>query len=230
MQVETRKIPVDETFSVSSVWAIPRDFDAEAALIIAHGAGNDMQSPFLTYLHHYFAESGLLSVKFNFPYKEQGKRLPDRAAKLIATWRAVVNAVKSDASLRSERLILSGKSLGGRMASMLQAEDACAQALVFLGYPLHPSRQPSKLRSAHLMKIDCPMLFVQGTRDPLCDLGLLQSEVLDHNPHASLLVIEGGDHSFKVPKKLNRDETDVWKEIATAAIRWLDPKIGRTPC
>ena len=108
------------------------------------------------------------------------------------------------------------------MASMVVAEDASARGLVFFGYPLHPPKQTDKLRVAHFENIDCPMLFIQGTRDPLCDLDLLKQKVIDRYPYlATLHTIEGGDHSFRVLKKLNRTENSVRHEIASVTVNWM---------
>lgn len=221
MRSDTRQIVVDNNISVTSVWAVPEHYDRNLALVMAHGAGNDMHNPLLSYLHRAIADNGALCVKFNFPYKEQGRRAPDPAPRLMLTWRAVVKEVISDSVLAPRKLILSGKSLGGRMASMVAAEDGCADGLVFFGYPLHPPGQTDKLRTAHLEKIVCPMLFIQGTRDPLCDLALFERFV--RIPLADRIVlhtVEGGDHSFRVPKRADRSVESVWQEIAAATIAW----------
>ena len=120
------------------------------------------------------------------------------------------------------RLFLSGKSLGGRMASMLVAGGLRVDGLIFFGYPLHPPGQWEKLRAAHFSDIDCPALFIQGTRDPLCDISLLREHVVDKDPlRRTLRLVEGGDHSFKVLKKLGRTEISVWREIADGALDWI---------
>ena len=227
MRSDTRKILVDDRVVVSSVWAIPKRYDRNLALVIAHGAGNDMDNPFITYLHTNIADSGVLCVKFNFPYKEQGRRGPDPAPKLMRTWRAVIDELGSDSKLSAARVILSGKSVGGCMASMVMAEDAGARGLIFFGYPLHPPNQTDKLRISHFENIACPMLFIQGTRDPLCDLDLLRQNVIDRYPdQATLHIIEGGDHSFRVLKKMNRTEESVWRETVTVSVRWMSALNG----
>jgi len=227
MNIESRKIVVDETSVVSSEWAIADSYDRQLAFLIAHGAGNDMHSPLLSHIHRSIGRQGYLCVKFNFPYKEEGRRMPDNRVRLLNTWRAVVRQVKSDPDLSPTKLVASGKSLGGRMASMVVSEGVTVHGLVFFGYPLHPARQPEKIRSSHFSEIDCPMLFIQGTRDPLCDLTLLRSEIIDQNPHlASLHIIEGADHSFKVPRKMQRTEQSVQEEIVSATVRWMASAVG----
>jgi uncharacterized protein len=169
MQTFRRKITVSPETNISSIWAIPQDYDDSGrdALILAHGAGNDMNNPFLSYVHESLARQGMLSMKFNFSYKEHGRRAPDRAPVLGNTWRAMIQSVRQDAALRPRRLFLSGKSMGGRMASHLAAQGEACAGLIFLGYPLHPANNRERLRAEHLPRIRCPMLFIEGTRDPL---------------------------------------------------------------
>jgi predicted alpha/beta-hydrolase family hydrolase len=134
--------------------------------------------------------------------------------------------VENDTRLSPKRMLMSGKSLGGRMASLLAAEGGRADGLVFFGYPLHPAGRQDKLRSAHFETISCPALFVQGTRDPLCNLDLLREEIIDKAPRLRALhIIDGGDHSFRVPKKLGRTEQSVFEEIAEATHRWIRARV-----
>lgn len=219
----TRTVPVTADAQVSAVWAVPAGYRAgrDAALALAHGAGSDMDSPFISHLHEALAERGILTVKFNFPYKERGAKAPDRAPVLEDTWRAVIESVRGDPSLAPGALFLGGKSMGGRIASQVLAQGETAAGLVFLGYPLHPSGRPEKLRIAHLPDIGCPMLFIEGTRDPLCDLGLLRSALQSVAVSVQLHVIEGADHSFRVLKRLGRSATDVDSEIVGAVADWV---------
>jgi hypothetical protein len=222
MNITTRKIPIGPDAEVSSVWAAPDDYrpGRDDALILAHGAGNDMHSPFLNHVHERLADRGVLTVKFNFPYKERGGKAPDRTPVLEATWRAVAAAVRADA-LAPARLFLGGKSMGGRMATHLAAAGEACAGLVLLGYPLHPARKPERLRDEHLPRIACPMLFIEGTRDPLCDLDLLRGILKTLPAPVQLHVIDGGDHSFKPPKRMGRAEPEVWDEIVTVTAEWM---------
>jgi len=129
--------------------------------------------------------------------------------------------VRGDPELAPGRLFLGGKSMGGRVASHLAAAGAECEGLLFLGYPLHPAGKPERLRDGHLADIECPMLFVEGTRDPLCRLELLQPVLARLGNRARLHLIEGGDHSFRLPKRLGRSEREVWDEILEAAIDWM---------
>jgi len=217
LQTRERRILVRDGVEVSSVWSRPTD-GARRVVVLAHGAGNDMHAPFLRYMQEGLARHGALSVRFNFPYKEQGRKAPDRAPLLEATWRAVIDAVRSEAG--DLPLVLGGKSMGGRIASQVVAAGEDCGGLLLLGYPLHPARRPERLRSAHLASIRCPMLFVQGTRDPLCDLALLERELASVPAPWRLHVVEGGDHSFKVPKRSGRSEAQVWDDILEAAAAW----------
>jgi predicted alpha/beta-hydrolase family hydrolase len=114
-----------------------------------------------------------------------------------------------------------GKSMGGRMASHLAAQGEAVDGLVFLGYPLHPSGKPDKLRADHLTAIEVPMLFIQGSRDPLCRLDLLDAALKPVKAPCLVHIIEGGDHSFKVLKRLGRTEQEVWREIVDTILGWV---------
>ena len=223
MEILERMIALGPQERVSSRWALPSGYRAGGpAVVLAHGAGNDMHNPFLSAIHLGLAERGFLSLKFNFPYTEQGRKAPDRMPRLEATWRAVLAALRADPRLAPGRLILGGKSMGGRVASHLAAGGEPCDGLVFLGYPLHPAGKPEQLRDAHLHAIACPMLFIQGTRDPLCRLELLLPVLARVGTRARLYRIEGGDHSFRVPKKLGRSEPELWDEILAETAQWMD--------
>ena len=167
------------------------------------------------------AEAGNLTILFNFPYKEQGRRAPDRQPRLEAALRAVLNRLRAS-QLHPSRVFLGGKSMGGRIASHVAASGEELDGLLFLGYPLHPPRRPEKLRTSHWPKIHCPGLFIQGTRDPLCDLDLLRRELQGFGGPATVFVVEGGDHSFRTPAKLGRTPDAVRSEVGREIKRWLN--------
>jgi predicted alpha/beta-hydrolase family hydrolase len=222
IRIEERPIVVSPNKTVSSIWAIPDAYASHrTAVVVAHGAGNDMSNPFLSYVHEHLAKHGWMSVKFNFPYKELGRKAPDRPAVLEATWVAIIAALRGDERLAPKKLFLSGKSMGGRIASQVVAAGEKCDGLIYLGYPLHPARQPEKLRSKHLADITSPMLFIEGSRDPLCDLALLERELARSPADAKIHVIEDGDHSFKVPKRSGRSEAEIWSEIVATCNDWL---------
>lgn len=194
-------------------------------LIIAHGAGQDMDSPFMSAISGRLVAPGRAVLRFNFPYmdvaRETGKRRPpDRAPKLEQSWRAIADYAEKQ--FAPGRLLLGGKSMGGRMASHIAADGYPCDGLLFLGYPLHPPGKPDKPRSEHLLRIACPMLFVQGSRDSLCQIGQLEA-LLDTLPAATTLQrIEGGDHSFKLLKRLGRSEDEVLADIERGVSQWID--------
>ena len=223
MQILRRPITVNDQTSVSGLWAVPDAFQAGAtdAVVLAHGAGSDMHHPFMSFVHHALAARGFLSVTFNFPYTEQGRKAPDRAVKLEQTFHQVLEQVRHHDTLAPRHIFAGGKSMGGRMASHLAAQGEELAGLVFLGYPLHPAKKFDKLRRDHLPRITCPMLFLQGTRDPLCNLELLQQVLQTLQPSIQLHVIAGGDHSFKVPKRSGRQAEDIWQEIVQVICHWL---------
>lgn len=221
-QIE-RKTQVYDQQAISAVWRIPDNYDGERAVILAHGAGNDMHSEFLSSMHEHWSDHGVMTIKFNFLYKEKGGKLPDRPNVLMDTWRAIADSVTNEPELAARNLFYAGKSLGGRIASMLAAGEANPAGLIFLGYPLHPAGKPEKLRIDHLSKIRSPMLFIQGTRDPLCDLNILDKVLKDLDDGKNQLHrIEGGDHSFRVLKKFKRETADVYDEIARCALDFTE--------
>lgn len=220
MKEEFHLINAADKYRISSAWLIPENY--RAVLIIAHGAGNDMHSGFISFLHQSIAEHGVLTVKFNFPYKELGRKAPDRPPILEATWRVVIEKVLEKTGCRPNHLFLSGKSMGGRYASNIAAQTRDFGGLILFGYPLHPPGKPDQLRAEHLNRIKCPMLFFQGTRDTLCKLEKLRPVLETLQTSRLLHIIEGGDHSFKVLKKLNRSEQDVLSEIASKTVEWIE--------
>jgi uncharacterized protein len=219
--MDRRKITVEAGIEISSIWAIPDRSAARPApaLILAHGAGSNMDHPFLTFVHQALAQRGIASVKFNFPYTEAARKAPDTPERLARTWRAVIECVRSEISPTA--LFLGGKSMGGRIASQVVAAGEPASGLVLLGYPLHPAGRPEALRVKHLANIYCPMLFIQGSRDRLCDLDTLKRVLPQLPASVTLHVIEEGDHSFKVPKRTGRTEQEIWDEIVEIAAAWL---------
>ena len=167
----------------------------QTCLIIAHGAGGPMYSPFITYFHRGLAERGYLTVKFNFPYMEARRKIPDKREILEASYRQVVDEVKAS-RYRPRRIFVGGKSMGGRIASQVVASGLDVEGLFFLGYPLHRPGRPEMLRDEHLYRIDRPMLFLSGTNDQFAKRELLEGVVSKLGGKAEIHWIEGGDHSF----------------------------------
>lgn len=195
--------------------------DPRAVAVVAHGAGNDMRSPFFTGVAGALVNAGISTLRFNFPYMASGRRAPDRPPVLMAAWRAALD----DAAGRANGLpvVAGGKSLGGRMASMVAAEDGDAfagSALVFLGYPLHAPGRTENLRDEHLPQVTVPMLFIQGTADSLARFDLLQQVVERLGDRARLHAIEGGDHSFR-GRGRPRDAREIGAELGKIAARFI---------
>jgi hypothetical protein len=179
-------------------------------LVLAHGAGAGQAHPFMVRTAENLAARGVCVVTFDFLYMAAKKRVPDRMPALEATYANVVERVRA-----SGRLCIGGKSMGGRVASMIASkESGVADGLVFLGYPLHPPDKPEQLRAAHLPAVAAPMLFVQGERDVFGKPDEL-APVLRALPNAKLMIIPSGDHSLTVPKRV-RAQAEVDAEVADA--------------
>ena len=164
-------------------------------VVIAHGAGAGMEHPFLVGFAAALNDDGFAPVRFDFPYRAQGRRMPGPAAHAIATWHAVVDAVRS----RTDRPVwAAGKSYGGRMASMAAAEGMDVAGLVYLGYPLHAPGKPEKPRAEHLPEVTAPQLFIEGTNDPFIQPVEQFDAVIETCRDARVVWIDGGGHSFEV--------------------------------
>jgi predicted alpha/beta-hydrolase family hydrolase len=226
--LEPRDIALEGGQSVSAIVAFPERHTprARTTVVLAHGAGNDMHGAFLSAVHEGLAARGFVTVKFNFPYKQRGGRVPDPAPVLERCYVRILDMVRSDSRLAVQRIVIGGKSLGGRMASHLAARGEAVAGVLLLGYPLHPPGKPNQLRVAHLDKIQAPMLFFAGTRDALCQLDLLRQTISRLRTPTELHIIEGGDHSFNVLKSLRREPAAVWDEIIETSARWLDRLAG----
>jgi uncharacterized protein len=173
----------------------PDSWNSHTAIVLAHGAGQGMNSPFMTFFHTELAKRNFLSVKFNFDYMEAKRRVPDPQPKLQARYRSVVSEVIGQYHPRE--VIIGGKSMGGRVASYIAGDAPGVSGLVFLGYPLHPPGKPDQLRDQHLYGLKLPMLFISGTRDTFADLSLLENVVRKIGDNATLVWVDSGDHSLK---------------------------------
>lgn len=195
---------------------------AGLTILLGHGAGAGQNSNFMRLFANGLAIRGFDVMTFDFVYMEQGRSVPDQKAKLEACFRAVIEAALKHKKLKKNRLIVGGKSMGGRIASQVMAgEDISDVAgLVFLGYPLHPPGNPAKLRVEHLEQIRKPMLFVQGTRDSLGTPEEIQPFIKNLRPAAKIYTIEGGDHSFKAPKKFGLTQEQVYEAAMEQIDSW----------
>jgi predicted alpha/beta-hydrolase family hydrolase len=224
LKCESVRIPIDGDTSVSADLDRPDGWQPGrgTAVILAHGAANNKDNPLLVAVGRAMAETGILTLRFNFPYADRGKSSPDGQNRLEATWLGVIDWMRSGADGQPHRLVGAGKSMGGRVASQLAADGRLAvDGLIFLGYPLHAPGRKDKLRDAHLPRIKIPMLFLSGTRDALCDLDHLRPVLARLDPHPELVVIDGGNHSFELPKNRAGEQGRCHAEIAAHCLRWL---------
>jgi predicted alpha/beta-hydrolase family hydrolase len=190
--------------------------DASWTFVYAPGAGSNIHDPFGAYAARALAPLGVTTVRFQFPYMEAGRKSPDRPAVLEATWRAVIDASRD----AKTRLVVGGRSMGGRIASMVVAEDGTADALALFAYPLHPPGKPEQLRVAHFPSIKVPALFVSGTNDAFGspdELCAATKQVKRSKVH----LLESADHGFAVRKSSGRTREDVWAEAVGALVGWL---------
>ncbi len=200
---------------------------ARALYVVAHGAGAGMRHPFLATMAASLAERGIATLRYQFPYMEAGGRRPDSPSLAHATVRAAVAEAARQAP--GLPLIAGGKSFGGRMTSQAQALQPLAGVvgLAFLGFPLHPPGKPGDERGDHLKDVRLPMLFLQGTRDEFAQRDLIEPLCRRLGPRAALRLVEGANHSFKVPAKSGRKDTDVRAELADALAAWTGQILGK---
>jgi predicted alpha/beta-hydrolase family hydrolase len=202
---------------VSAKYARPPS--AFATIVVAHGAGAGMDHPFIAGFARACVDEGLATIRFNFPYIEAGRRSPDTETVLRDAWRAAFEA--AEARRMGEPVWVSGKSLGGRIASMCAADAEIHPArLVILGYPLHPPGKPERTRDEHLYRIEVPMLFLQGTSDPFASTDLLRRVVKKLGDRATLVPFEGAGHSFEVRGR-KRDAREVGASLAPHATTFI---------
>jgi uncharacterized protein len=212
-------IAVDATRRVSGRLCAPTA--ARACYVLAHGAGAGMNHPFMAAIATGLAERGVATLRYQFPYMEQGSKRTDTPGLAQLTVRAAV--VEASRLLPTLPLFAGGKSFGGRMTSQAQAEAPLPgmRGLVFLGFPLHPPGRPSAERGKHLLSVGIPMLFLQGTRDELAHLELLQSLVNQLGERANLQLFPGADHSFHVLKRSGRTDSEVMTELLDGLAVWI---------
>jgi predicted alpha/beta-hydrolase family hydrolase len=205
-----------------------RPAGAWATLVVAHGAGAGMEHPFLAGFASAVQALGVATLRFDFPYREAGRKFPDRPPVAVATWRAVTDAAaarSAEAGNPDEPIWASGKSFGGRMASMAVSEGMPAAGLAFLGYPLHPPGRPEKVRDEHLPEVDVPMLFLQGRNDPFANptdqLDDLVARLAADSPAPVVLEwIEDANHSFDV-KGHKRPAAEVGASLAASVVSFM---------
>jgi predicted alpha/beta-hydrolase family hydrolase len=218
----TQKLDIEIGNAASVSALLIRPTAARACFVFAHGAGAGITHPFMETVAAGLGERSVATLRYQFPYMEKASKRPDPPATAHAAVRAAVaEAGRHCADLR---LIAGGKSFGGRMTSQAQATAPLAgvHGLAFLGFPLHPAGKPSSDRARHLADVHVPMLFLQGTRDNLAELSLLEPVVKNLGPSASLHRVEGADHSFHVPARSGRNDGEVMREILDTFANWIE--------
>lgn len=194
---------------------------ARSLLVLAHGAGAGIDHPFMRDLSAALGRHEVATFRYNFPYAEHGRRRPDPTAVCTATVRSALATARGHTP--GLPLFAGGKSFGGRMTSTAAAHESLTdvRGLVFFGFPLHPIGRPSVERGDHLDDVDVPMLFLQGTRDRLAEMDLVESVCDRVGDRATLHVVDGADHGFHVLKRSGRTDTEVLDELAATTAAWI---------
>ena len=198
---------------------------ARACYVLAHGAGAGMAHPFMVAVADGLAERGIATLRYQFPYMEQGSKRPDAPKLAQATVRAAVT--QASHLVPNLALVAGGKSFGGHMTSQAQAQSPLPEVrgLAFLGFPLHAAGRLSDERTRHLFEVEIPMLFLQGTRDALADVQLMEKLAQQLGPRATLKLLSDADHSFHVPARTGRKDADVRVEVLDALATWIETRI-----
>jgi uncharacterized protein len=230
---EKLEVHVNEADSVSALlYLASRQNRVGVTVLLGHGAGANQNSPFMKLFASGLAARGFDAMTFNFLYAEKGRGGPDPKPRLESCYRAVIDAALKHKKLKGNRLVIGGKSMGGRIASLVASSPTVADTppaksgssnlagLVFLGYPLHPPGKPDQPRSEHLKNVAAPMLFIQGSRDAFGTAEEIRDVIKKERLRATLHIIEGGDHSFKVPKNSKLSQEQVYESAMDAIAGW----------
>lgn len=211
---EAVSLTLPDGLAVDGLWTEP----AERGWVVAYapGAGSNLHDPFGRYLSNFLAEAGIGCLRFQFPYMQGSKRFPDRMPVLEDTWRAALSSARE----RGGRCAATGRSMGGRVASLVAADGAPMDALVCFAYPLHRPGRPDQRRDEHLARIPVPMLVCSGTRDTFGTPDELR-DALRSVPKADLCLLDGADHGYNVLKASGRTRADIWHEAAEATVQFL---------
>jgi predicted alpha/beta-hydrolase family hydrolase len=204
-------------------WAGPRR-DADRAVLLAHGAGSGKDAADLVAVAEALAERGIPSLRFDYPYRSAGRRAPDRPAVLEAATREAVTLLGRRSGLPTERLVLAGRSMGGRYCSQVVGADhepVNPLGLALLAYPLHPPGRPTQLRTGHFVRLGCPVLFASGTRDTFGTPEELNAAIGSIPGPTTLHWLEGADHGFKTLKSSGRTVDDIRREVAAVVAAWV---------
>jgi predicted alpha/beta-hydrolase family hydrolase len=212
--LKIQKINIQDGSNQSSGALMVPSPKRDLGVVIAHGAGGNMNAPFIDFFQHGFSDAGYPSMKFNFFYSEAKRKVPDQQQVLIRCFEQAIEA------MTEKKIVIGGKSMGGRIASYI-ANHPRVSGLLFLGYPLHPPGKPDQLRDQHLYEIRKPMLFVSGTKDPFAQIDLLKRTLNKIGDYASYHLVDGAGHSLEVPRKSGRSTQDVLQSSLSVILNWL---------
>ena len=227
-RVETIQIAVTPEVAVTGSVGIPAWWPSghRVGIVLAHDTGTNMEQEFLATLHTRLGEHGYLTLLFNFPFAEQRKKRPDPFPLLERTFRAAATSLVRDPQIAPARLFFGGMGLGARVASQVVAQGQTADGVVCLGFPLHPSGKPNQQKADSLFRIICPVLFVQGSRDPYCRIDRLEILLRRIGAPTRLHVVQDADHSFGLIKRSSRSPEEVSEEVLTAMDGFVQKALG----
>ncbi len=216
--------PIHGLEAVSAVLGIPRWWPtgARVAVVFAHGANADMEDSAIQALHRELTERRYLSLRFNFPFAEAGKRRPDSMPMLRRTLRNAIALLARDPTAAPAHLFLVGKGLGAQIAADLSISRVRADGLILMAYPLHPGSKPEEIQADQIYRVVAPLLFVQGTRDRYCDIETLRRTLTRVGAPTRLQVVDNADQNFKVLKKSGRTAEQVNQQILSASDAWIE--------
>jgi len=221
---EIVKLPVTGEVTTSGTLGIPEWWPSgrRVGVILAHDAPFDQEQPLLVRLQEQLVAKGYLTLRFNFPFAEAGKKRPDPPALLEKTLRAAISTMVRDPQNAPAHLVIGGSGLGCRVAAEAVAHGIKVDSLVCLGFPLHPSGKPSQQKADFLFRLICPILFVQGTRDPYCRVDRLQLLLRRIGTPTQLAIVEDADHSLQVIKRSPRTQAEVDAQVVSVLLEFLE--------
>lgn len=227
-KLKSIRIPISQDLAVSGIVGIPEWWPtgARAAIVLGHDSAGSKESELIVALHLALADRGYLTLRFDFPFVELGKKRPDAMPVLERTLRQAIASLMGDSQNAPARLVLGGLGLGARVASQVLAQGAKADGLVALSYPLHPSGKPTRLRAEPLFRIICPMLFVQGTRDATCRVDRLRGVLRRIGAPNELVVVDDSDHRLDAIKRSPRTQEEVQGQVLDAVDRFARRATG----
>ena len=211
---ETVHVDLPDGRGVTAMWT--HVDDPQWVFVYAPGAGSNVRDPFAAVVADELAPHGIATLRFQFPYSEEGRKTPDREPVLEATWRAVLGEARRPGG----RLVVGGRSMGGRIATQVVSQGEAVDALAAFAYPLHPPGRPERRRDSHLAKLGAPILFCSGTNDAFAGADELR-ELAATVPRSHLHLLDGADHGFSVPRSSGRTRQDVWLEAAGTLRDWM---------